>query len=122
QLFAHTYLKLQSLGTSAKVVIPSVEAFIDYPLPSSGPLNSSNFISMRNLLDWIEADNRAAPPAGQLHFGGYSFHIINSGGTCYETATAAASGCPGYPLNSPTAVGDAVRRMRNLLDQYPDLE
>jgi hypothetical protein len=77
---------------------------------------------MRNLLDWIEAYNRAAPPAGQLHFGGYSFHIINSGGTCYETATAAASGCPGYPLNSPTAVGDAVRRMRNLLDQYPDLE
>jgi hypothetical protein len=119
-LFADTYHTLAAMLPNPQVIIPTMEAMIDWPLPASGPLNADNYISMKNLFDWIETYNHT-PGNVPLRFAGYSFHVINSGATCAESSYTPRPGCAAYPLNTPNAVGDAVTRVRNLLDQYPDL-
>jgi hypothetical protein len=73
---------------------------------------------MQDLLDWISQYNVSHPPDQQLHFAGYSFHVLNDGATCESIPIA---GCPAYPFFSPTLVADRVNRLRNLLAQYPAL-
>jgi hypothetical protein len=120
-LFVDTYRTLKSVQPNAKIVAPSIESLIDYSLPRYGSLNSDNYISLKDFLDWNETYNHTAGHS-PIHFDAFSFHEVNDGATCAEPPYTPQPGCPAYPLNSPNAVADGVNRLRNLLDQYPDLK
>jgi hypothetical protein len=135
-LFAHTDLLLHRLSTAArpgtpgaanaaaKVLVASVASLVDFNLPTAttAPLNTSNYISMKDLFDWILRYN-ATPGNEPVHFDGYSVHVINPHGVCFKPSSATTPSCAVYPVNSPQALTDAANRVRNLLnlDAYRSL-
>ena len=110
-LLQHTYHDIKDVDPHAKVVAPSVTSMLDY-LPNAF-VGGGPYIDFVTLLSFASQNG--------LRFDAYSFHDINNGATCSERALNQQAGCPAYPINSPTLITDHVDRLRNLIDQYPNL-